>query len=480
MTSHSLPRIIQGGMGVGVSNWRLAKAVSRLGHLGVVSGTALNLVLVRRLQLGDPGGHMLRALRHFPLPDVAARIAERFYVPGGKKEAEPFAPIPMLHIRMTSSQVELLVASAFTEVFLAKESHTGLIGINLLEKIQLPTLATLYGAMLAGVHYVLMGAGIPNHIPGVLDAFSQGEPASLRIDASGEVQPEILFNPRNFMGASPPDLTRPRFIPVISSATLALTLARKANGMVDGFIVEGTSAGGHNAPPRGPMQLSCKGEPVYGIRDHADLQKIRSLGLPFWLAGSYGGPGKLEEALHLGASGIQVGTAFAFCEESGITPELKRLVLEKVREGTIEVFTDPAASPTGFPFKVVRAGDSNLDQRERRTCDLGVLREAYLRQDQSIGYRCPSEPLQDYVRKGGNVGNTTGRKCVCNGLLATIGLGQSLSNGQLEPPLITAGDSLADIAPYLLRKSLNYNAADVIRMLSESSPVKNERLLLHS
>jgi NAD(P)H-dependent flavin oxidoreductase YrpB (nitropropane dioxygenase family) len=228
------------------------------------------------------------------------------------------------------------------------------------------------------------------------------------------------------------------------------------------------------------MQLSCKGEPVYGIRDHADLQKIRSLGLPFWLAGSYGAPGKLEEALHLGASGIQVGTAFAFCEESGITPELKRLVLEKVREGTIEVFTDPAASPTGFPFKVVRAGDSNLDQRERRTCDLGVLREAYLRQDQSIGYRCPSEPLQDYVRKGGNVGNTTGRKCVCNGLLATIGLGQSLSNGQLEPPLITAGDSLADIAPYLLRKSLNYNAADVIRMLSESSPVKNERLLLHS
>lgn len=36
------PKIIQGGMGVGVSNWRLANAVSKLGQLGVVSGTALD------------------------------------------------------------------------------------------------------------------------------------------------------------------------------------------------------------------------------------------------------------------------------------------------------------------------------------------------------------------------------------------------------------------------------------------------------
>ena len=34
----------------------------------------------------------------------------------------------------------------------------------------MPHLASIYGAMLAGVGYVLMGAGIPLHIPGVLDA----------------------------------------------------------------------------------------------------------------------------------------------------------------------------------------------------------------------------------------------------------------------------------------------------------------------
>ena len=58
----TVPVIIQGGMGVGVSNWRLANAVSSRGQLGVVSGTALDVVLARRLQDGDPGGHMRRAL----------------------------------------------------------------------------------------------------------------------------------------------------------------------------------------------------------------------------------------------------------------------------------------------------------------------------------------------------------------------------------------------------------------------------------
>jgi len=66
-------------------------------------------------------------------------------------------------------------------VFLAKEGHDGLVGINYLEKIQLPTLPSLYGAMLANVDYVLMGAGIPRAIPGALDHLAQGEPAQLKI-----------------------------------------------------------------------------------------------------------------------------------------------------------------------------------------------------------------------------------------------------------------------------------------------------------
>ncbi|MDE3217251.1 MAG: nitronate monooxygenase, partial [Gemmatimonadota bacterium] len=49
-----LPTVIQGGMGAGVSNWMLARAVSLRGQLGVVSGTVIDTIFVRRLQDGDP------------------------------------------------------------------------------------------------------------------------------------------------------------------------------------------------------------------------------------------------------------------------------------------------------------------------------------------------------------------------------------------------------------------------------------------
>ena len=137
------PCIIQGGMGAGVSNWELAQAVSRTGQLGVVSGTALDQILARRLQLGDPEGHMRRALKHFPVPAVAQRVLEKYFIPGGKAETRAFTPVPMYTIDPGKELLELTVAANFVEVFLAREGHDGLIGINYLEKIQMPTLPSL-------------------------------------------------------------------------------------------------------------------------------------------------------------------------------------------------------------------------------------------------------------------------------------------------------------------------------------------------
>src|SRR5690606_39648857 len=88
-------------------------------------------------------------------------------------------------------------------------------------------------------------------------------------------------------------------------------------------------------------------------RDLVDLEKMRDLGLPFWLAGSFGSPDGLERAQEAGAAGIQVGTLFAYCRESGIAQGIKRKVLEMIAAGKATVRTDPRASPTGFPFKVV-------------------------------------------------------------------------------------------------------------------------------
>lgn len=463
------PVIIQGGMGIGVSGWPLARAVSQLGQLGVVSGTALDVTFARRLQMGDPDSHLRRAMRHFPFDEMANRVLDRYFIEGGKPPDEPFRPVPMHSERPPRHLTELTVIANFAEVFLAKEGHAGVVGINFLEKIQLPMLPSLFGAMLAGADYVLVGAGIPRAIPGILDAFARGEAARFKLDVAGSIGGDefaCAFDPADFCDGPPPKLQRPHFLPIISSATLALTLARKSAGRVDGFIVEGKTAGGHNAPPRGPLQLSANGEPIYGDRDDPDLGKIASIGLPFWLAGSYGQPGRLAAARALGAAGIQVGTAFAFCAESGVADELKRSVIAQSREGECAVFTDPVASPTGFPFKVVQlAGtlsESSVYAARERICDQGFLRQAYRKTDGSLGFRCPGEPIDHYVRKGGDHSETTGRKCLCNSLTANIGLGQVLANGRREPALLTAGDDVAQIARFTKDGRDHYAAADVI------------------
>jgi nitronate monooxygenase len=466
------PTIIQGGMGAGVSNWRLANAVARRGQLGVVSGTAIDLILARRLQDGDPGGHMRRALREFPVPAMAQRVLERYFVPEGGRGRRPYRAKPVHTVAPRRPLLELTVVANFVEVWLAKEGHDGPVGINLLEKIQLPNLASLYGAMLAGVDYVLMGAGIPIEIPGALDRLANHEPAVLKLHVAG-AQPgdefAAEFAPQQITGQALPPLRRPAFLAIIASATLALTLAKKASGHVDGFVIEGPTAGGHNAPPRGALQLNERGEPVYGPRDEVDLAKVAALGRPFWLAGSYGTPERLREALALGAAGIQVGTAFAFCRESGLDNTLKERTLRRVLRGEGEVFTDPLASPTGFPFKVVRLPGSTSEPTEYaerpRICDLGYLRELYRRGNGTVGYRCPAEPVDEYVEKGGAVEETAGRKCLCNGLMANIGLPQRRGHGYVEPPLLTAGDDLAHLARLVPHGERAYSAGDVLDYL---------------
>jgi len=199
------------------------------------------------------------------------------------------------------------------------------------------------------------------------------------------------------------------------------------------------------------------------------LEKITRLGLPFWLAGSYAAPEKLKEALELGAKGVQVGTAFAFCRESELSEEIKEKLLAKAIRGEAEVFTDPKASPTGFPFKVVSlegtVSEDNEYQGRPRSCDVGYLRHPYRKEDGAVGFRCPSEPTKDYVKKGGNPTDVEGRKCLCNGLLSNIGLPQLQKSGYLEKPLVTAGDDAKFVARFLKSGNHSYSAEDVIRHL---------------
>ena len=486
-----LPRLIQGGMGAGVSSWALAREVSSLGQIGVVSGTALDSILVRKLWGGDPGGHMRRAIAAFPSREIARSVLDRYLqvvgdrVPDdeGDEGNEAGAVIrgrryklaPLLRAPLTPERERLLVLANFVEVFLAKEGHDGIVGINYLEKIQFPTLPSLYGAMLADVDVVLIGAGIPAEIPEALDRLSRHLEVSITLDVldGGDEKYELRFDPQSIgLGAGPAgavELRRPKFLPIVSAATLAKALLRRSPGGIDGFVVEGPIAGGHNAPPRGPLQLSERGEPVYGERDVVDLEKMKALGVPFWLAGAYASRERFAAAVAAGAHGVQVGTAFAFCEESGLDPELRRRFLANLVLGEGDVFTDPVASPTGFPFKVATLEGTLSDEaayEERpRLCDLGYLRRAYRSADGRLDYRCPSEPVDDYVRKGGRVEDTVGRKCLCNALVTNIGMGQRRADGYEELPLLTAGDDIDCVRAFITPDHLSYHARDVIESL---------------
>lgn len=480
-----------------------------------------DVVFVMRMTTGDPTGGMRRALAAFPDQDMVARIMDKYFIEGGKAMDKPFRSLPMWTINPPQNLLEATVLANFCEVWLAKHNDDSspipgaMVGINRLTKVQLPTIASLYGAILADVDYVLMGAGIPLRIPGVLDALTAGREATFPIDVTGADEPmNIRFDPQEFWtAAGKPDmlqqlhLERPKFCPIVSSVVLAQSMLKRADGQgpthgIDGFVVELPTAGGHNAPPRGfrydsvkkshAVDLNEKGEPVYGPKDEVDLEQFAKAtkGLPFWMAGSFAHPDKFCEVLDLGAAGIQAGTIFALSQESGMHAHTKEELLKRVASGDLTVFTDPAASPTGFPFKVVEMDDTLSDQSvyeaRPRLCSMGYLRTPYVIEDaadsssssKSIGYRCAAEPIDDWVKKGGDLAATQGRKCLCNALAADCGFPQTRkykddATGETrqytELPLVTLGDDV-DCVRELMQQdqttgAWNYSAAEALQFL---------------
>jgi NAD(P)H-dependent flavin oxidoreductase YrpB (nitropropane dioxygenase family) len=467
-----MPPVIQGAMGIYAFPSSSARLVALQGQLGVVSGTGIHLIFPRLLQLGDQGGHFRRALSAFPDQEMAERILSRYYVPEGISPATPFQNIEQFSVTPSRELIELTICANFCQVWLAKENHDGLIGVNFLEKIQMPHLYALYGVLLAQVDYLFIGAGIPIQISAVLDKLVRHEPASYTINVIGAdrtVECQTYFDPRQFIHHTLPELKRPLFFPIISSSTIAQMMIKSGHHKIDGWIVETNVAGGHSASPRGRVVLTESGEPLYGVRDEIDFDQLSLIGLPYYLAGAYASPEMLAIAKSLGAIGIQSGSIFTLSNESGINPSLRDYMRKEGYNNRLIVFNDPQASPTGFPFKVVRMpgtlGDPAIYQARQRICDLGGLLQPYFRQNSSIGYRCPAEPMYGYCNKGGKKEDALNRMCLCNGLFATVGLGQRRYDGTIEPPVVTLGQDLTFLRHLMSDENDDYSIEDVILYL---------------
>lgn len=501
-------KLIQGGMGIYVSNWRLAKAVAmeRPGiTAGTVSGTALDAVYVRLLQLGDPGGHVRRALAAFDARfgiAIGRKICDRYFIDGGKAPTTRYKSVPMQIVRaqdrsdaiplpvqqdapvaltLDGDIVELLIATGFAEVWLAKEGHEGNIFINFLKKIDVPLIYVMYGAMLAGVDGVIVGAGNPEGLPEICSRLARHEAVTnelfLLYREAGDAF-HLPFDPKlvaeGKLAQSP--LRRPAFLAIVSQLSLVQALAQSQSEAPDGFIVEHHTAGGHNAGPQGPMRKDSMGQPIYSEIDEPDLLGIREVGLPFWLAGGYGTHEKLQQALDAGATGVQMGSVFALAEESGMKPSFRTAIFAALEKGTDDatLVRTTLFSPTGYPFKVVQLSDTVADEAvfsaRRRVCDIGLLQQRGLTKPTADGtrrlfHRCQAGPIADFVGKRGLERNTEGRRCLCNGLLSCVGLAQVVKqNGELaeEPAIVTLGNHLDGIRRLSRRGQTTYWARDVV------------------
>ena len=75
---------------------------------------------------------------------------------------------------------------------------------------------------------------------------------------------------------------------------------------------------------------------------------MKALGLPYWLAGGFASPLLLGQARAAGAFGIQVGSAFALCEESNLDAGLRQSLVRLALSGELQV----RGRPLGFAHRV--------------------------------------------------------------------------------------------------------------------------------
>ena len=470
-------RVIQGGMGVFVSNPNLVQNFSlvcerkKYDGLGTVSGTAAERVMAAILQRGDPCGHFQRALSHFPIKEVADRVLNAYYDPNGRG----LKSAPVYRLNPSRNWIELAVTANFAFVWLAKEGHNRPVSINYLEKIAIPFIYYIVGAVMAGVDIITMGAGLPFDIPQVIDDLTNGR--TLRypipvIGTNGELEKERVyteFNPWEFFGAKMPVLNRPAFLPIISSLVLAKRCMKLPAGSIQGFVVEEPSAGGHNAPPRGQLVLDSYGQPIYGPKDQVNYEELKALGLPFWIGGACASPERIFWAQSLGANGIQAGSIFALSKESGMNPLIREEILRRGFNGTLKVFKSPNYSPTGYPFNVAVLPDTlseeDVYQRQTRACTQGALVSLFRKPDGTIGYRCPSEPVEIYLKKGGSTEDTVGRRCLCSGLIATAGIQDESRLDNIQAPIVTIGDDLGFLQELMNNEGSSYGVEQALDYL---------------
>lgn len=325
--------IIQGGMGVGVSLYPLASAVASEGGVGVISSAALDRLLSKRYN-------------------------KRF----NSYEA------------------------AYTEVSLALESG-GVVGINIMVAGMKDYEASVKGAIDAGVHMIISGAGLPLSLPSI---------------------------------ARPKDTA---LIPIVSSARALEIICRKWQRQgyrPDAAVLEGPLAGGH----LGFQPEQIEGEEFRLERLLPPVKDVaRKYGdFPVIVAGGIYTHEDIKHFLSMGADAVQMGTRFLVTEESSATRAYKEAVVRAKRDDII--IAGVPGSPCGLPFRILKHSPMYMDALQRGRpprCDKGYV---LFKDDRGRFTRCLARESNE------------SHFCICNGLLSSAGY-----NHDQEKPLYTVGSN---------------------------------------
>ncbi|MGA9278680.1 nitronate monooxygenase [Ilumatobacter sp.] len=200
------------------------------------------------------------------------------------------------------------------------------------------------------------------------------------------------------------------------SATTADEAVAVEQASCDFVIAQGAEAGGHRGQFAPAMDAAAVGTFAL-VPQIADAVKI-----PVVAAGGIADGRGLVAARALGASAVQVGTAFLLCDEAAVAPGHRRAILESSGHDTVVtsalsgrparairtdaiVALEAEAPPTDFPIQFsVTAGIRSADVADRPTAAMWAGQAAPLARQESAG-----DVIRRLVREAAAVHGGMGR-----------------------------------------------------------------------
>jgi nitronate monooxygenase len=173
-------------------------------------------------------------------------------------------------------------------------------------------------------HYERMGLDIENVVPAPLRMpFDEAACAAVE-----EIKPAVVSFHFGLPAPTLLQTLKTRDIKILASATSVDEARWLAERGCDAIIAQGAEAGGHRS-----MFLDMSVATQTGLMSLVP-QTADAVSVPVIAAGGIMNGGGIVAALALGASAVQLGTAYLFCPEAKISPLYRRALCETPDNGT--------------------------------------------------------------------------------------------------------------------------------------------------